>query len=69
MAQTPDWNSDDPFGEAGRVAAQIHAQWPFIPEAEARAFYLSLVGISGAEGAVRVSLWVLARVLQEKTTR
>lgn len=65
----PDWLQDDPFGEAGRTADQIHAQWPFIPKEEAKAFYLSLGFISGAEAAVRVSLWVLAKVLQEKTTR
>jgi hypothetical protein len=66
---TPDWSSDDPFGEARRVAAQIHAEWPFIPEAEAKAFYLSLGHTPPGEGAVRVSLWVLARVLREKAVQ
>lgn len=55
--------------EAARVARQIHTDWPFIPEDDARQFYLSLQGISGAEGAVRVSLWVLARVIEAKLTK
>lgn len=58
-----------PSGESHRVARQIHEQWPFIPEDEARKFYESLCGVSVAEGSVRVSLWVLKRVIEHKTTR
>ena len=61
--------SDDPSLEANRVARQIHEQWPFIPEDEALKFYRTLYGISSAEGAVRVSLWVLARVIEHKLTK
>jgi len=52
--------------EASRVAQQIHNQWPFIPEEDAKAFYLSLGMITVGEGTVRVSLWVLARVIEHK---
>lgn len=60
---------EDYSGEATRTAEQIHAQWPFIPMAEAKEFYLSLGHIEPAEASVRISLWVLARVLTEKTQR
>lgn len=49
--------------EATRTAQQIHEQWPSIPVDEARDFYISLGHIGPAEGAVRMSLWVLARVI------
>lgn len=58
----------EPTDEAHRVAAQIHEHWPFIPEADALAYYHTLWGISSAEGAVRVSLWCLKRVIENKTT-
>ena len=59
----------DPTDEARRVAQQIHKQWPFIPEQEALEYYHTLYGISPAEGAVRVSLWCLKRVIEYKDTR
>lgn len=49
--------------ESLRVATQINDQWPFIPLVEARTFYENLGHINAAEGSVRVSLWVLAKVL------
>lgn len=66
MAKPVDiWTETEP----GRVAQQIADEWPFIDREEARAFYLSLEHIPAAEGAVRVSLWVLARVIEHKLTR
>ena len=58
-----------PDTEAGRVAHQIHTQWPFIAEDEARAFYESLGHISASEGTVRISLWVLKRVIEHRLTK
>lgn len=55
--------------EAERVATQIHEQWPFIPWEEAVKFYEGLNHIPAAEAAVRVSLWVLQRVIEEKLTK
>jgi len=55
--------------ESTRTARQIHEQGPYIPEDEARDFYISLGHISSAEGSVRICLWVLARVLEHTKTR
>ena len=55
--------------DAGRVGRQIHEQWPFIELEEARLFYRSLGHISASEGSVRVSLWVLHRVLQHEGSK
>ncbi len=57
--------SFDPHAESVRVATQIHEQWPFIPMDEAREFYRTLI-CDAAEGSVRVSLWVLKRVIENK---
>lgn len=65
-APQPDrWKDTEP----GRVAQQIHDQWPFIPKEDAFEFYESLFGISAAEGSVRVSLWVLQRVIEHRLTK
>lgn len=69
--------SDDAYGygeilanaEANRVADQVHEEWPFIPAEAARKFYRSLGFIQAGEGSVRMSLWVLARVLEHRGTR
>ena len=52
--------------EAHRVAAFIHEHWPFIPEDDAFEFYLDLGQIAVGEGSVKVSLWVLKRVLEHE---
>ena len=53
--------------EAARVGVQAHDQWPSIPADEASDFYVSLGHISPGEGAVRMTLWVLARLLQPRS--
>jgi len=60
-----DLDMDD---EGTRVAVQIHEQWPFIPVEEARDYYHSLAKefTPTPEGAVRISLWVLKRVLDHE---
>lgn len=55
--------------EAIRVAEQIHGEWPYISVEDAQAFYVNLGHIGPGEGSVRMSLWVLARVLEHNRTR
>lgn len=52
--------------EARRMGAYIHGLWPFIPEQGAYEFYWGLGHTGPAEGAAKLSLWVLKQVLEHE---